>query len=92
MEKKGKQKNRSLSGKRRKSAFCQTVAWKFAGASGAWRVKGEGGRTEQGRIGWQGIIEWQEWKKDEQWRGLAPEEGSGEVSSNSLACCYLNPS
>lgn len=30
-----RQKNRSLSGKRRKSAFCQTVAcWKFASVSG----------------------------------------------------------
>lgn len=53
-EKEGGQKNRSLSGKRRKSAFYQTVAWKFADWNGlhledARRVKGEGGRVRRTR-------------------------------------------
>lgn len=36
-----KQKNRSLSGKRRKSAFCQTVAGKLAATSGKAADEGE---------------------------------------------------
>lgn len=37
-------------------------------------MKGEGGRTEQGGIGWREIVEWREWKKDELRCGLAPKK------------------
>lgn len=95
-----KQRNRSLSGKRRKSAFCQTVGGKLVAASGKgcdkserWGVgeeEEEGGeqkRRKRRRGGWIGMRAMKGKRKRP-----ASKEKSEKVWSNSRACCYLNPS
>lgn len=87
-----------MSGKRGKSAFCQTVAGKLVAASGKGCDKSErwgvGDRGRRGR-------RWRTKEKKKTKRGMmkgkrkripAPKEKSEKVWSNSRACCYLNPS
>lgn len=93
-----KQRNRSLSGKRRKSAFCQTVAGKLVAASGKgcdkserWGVGEEEEEGEQKRRKRRREGDGMRAMKGKRKRP-ASKEKSEKVWSNSRACCYLNPS